>query len=530
MTSKWIRAWWAPVIATLATFIALASWAVSSPVGSSPDEDFHLASIWCSPVARGDLCEQGTKSKNREVSFSLTKRVACFAQDETKSAVCQERRNVFTSEKTAVTERGNFLSKYPPVFYATMSVFAGPDVQFSVIAMRLVNVALFCGLSLAAWILIGRRQRFVLGAAWLVTLVPLGEFMLASINPSSWTLAGTGTLFIVALEVLGIVVAGNPFAPNSSRADRRRFIGLLVVAAISFVMAAGSRADGALFALLAAALAFVITRAWSALGKRTFVVAAAVVVLAGVFLLVTRNTVFNPGELSDAERNAGAPGRAYLVVLGKNLLAPPDLLSQFFGTQGLGWLDTGMPAITTMGAMVVFVSVVAYRVVQARRQTLWILGIGIVMLFAVPIVYLQVRNAFVGESFQARYVLPLVVILAVVALSGGSDSEPAESLIPRRLAWLATPVLIVANSFALYANLSRYVQGGRASSWNLNDSQWWWVGLPSPMIVWMLGSVAFAIVAVLVMWPALRATVAPAATPSEVPPAVSKRRARKVSP
>jgi hypothetical protein len=49
------------------------------------------------------------------------------------------------------------------------------------------------------------------------------------------------------------------------------------------------------------------------------------------------------------------------------------------------------------------------------------------------------------------------------------------------------------------------------------------------MIVWMLGSVAFAIVAVLVMWPALRATVAPAATP-EVPPAVSKRRARKVSP
>jgi hypothetical protein len=350
--------------------------------------------------------------------------------------------------------------------------------------------------------------------------------MLASINPSSWTLAGTGTLFIVALEVLAIVVAGNPFVPNSARADRRRFIGLLVVAAISFVMAAGSRADGALFALLAAALAFLITRAWRALGKWTYVVVVVVVVIAGTFLFLTRNTVFSPGELSDAERNIGAPGRAYLVVLGKNVLAIPTLLGQFFGTQGLGWLDTGLPAITTMGAMVVFVSVMAYRVVQARRQTLWILGIGIVMLFAVPLLYLQVRNAFVGESFQARYLLPLVVMLAIVALSGGSDSERPEQIIPRRVALIATPLLIVANAFALYASMSRYIQGGKASSWNLDDAQWWWVGLPSPMAVWMLGSAAFAIAAVAVMWIALRR---PAAALATTPPTVLKRRAREVS-
>jgi hypothetical protein len=83
----------------------------------------------------------------------------------------------------------------------------------------------------------------------------------------------------------------------------------------------------------------------------------------------------------------------------------------------------------------------------------------------------------------------------------------------------------VANSFALYANMSRYVQGGRASSWNLNDSQWWWAVLPSPMIVWMLGSVAFAIAAVAVMWAVLRPSSAPATTP----PTVLKRRAREVS-
>ena len=68
-----------------------------------------------------------------------------------------------------------------------------------------------------------------------------------------------------------------------------------------------------------------------------------------------------------------------------------------------------------------------------------------------------------------------------------------------------TPVLIAANAFALYSNLSRYVQGGKASSWNLDESKWWWVGLPSPMTVWILGSLTFAVAAVVIMWPALRA-------------------------
>lgn len=500
MSSTWIRRWWAPVVATLAAFVALSSWAVSSPVGSSPDEDFHLASIWCSPAARGDLCEPGTVSKNREVSIAVSKRVACYAEDETKSAACQARLDVFSSPKRIVTERGNFISKYPPVFYATMSVFAGPDVQTSVIAMRLFNVALFCALSLATWVLISRRQRFVLGAAWLVTLVPLGEFILASINPSSWTLAGTGTLFVVALEIFGMLAAG-----TLRREDRRRFIGLCVVATVSFVMAAGSRADGAVYAIAASALAFVMARAWTRLGKWTYAVGAGVLLVAGAFLLLTRNTVFSPDTLSDAELNAGVRGRTFLSVLGKNLLAIPDLLGQFFGTQGLGWLDTGMPAITTVGATLVFVAVMTWRMVQAQRQTLWILGGCIVVLVAVPLVYLQFRDALVGESFQARYLLPLLVVLAVVALSGGGDSERAEPVIHRRIAILVTPVLIAANAFALYSNLSRYVQGGKASSWNLDESKWWWVGLPSPMTVWILGSLAFAVAAVMIMGPALSA-------------------------
>ena len=489
-----MRTWWKPAVATLAAFVALSSWAVSSPVGSSPDEDFHLASIWCSPAARGDLCSPGTKLKNREVAFALTKRVACYAEDETKSAACQVNRKVFETSKTAVTERGNFLSKYPPVFYATMSVFAGPDVRASVVAMRLFNVALFSLLTLSACLLVGRRWRFVLGAALLTTLVPLGVSLVASLNPSSWTIAGTCILFVVSSAIFENITNG-----RAIRHERGRFIGQAIVASISFIMAAGSRSDGALFALLAVSLAFGLARTWTVLRNWTLLIVAGFVVLTSAFLFVTRNTVFTPSELSDFERNAGKEGRAFLVVLGKNVLAIPDLLRQFFGSQGLGWLDTGMPAIATLGAMVVFVAVMSVRIVQARRQTLWVLGAGAIAVVLVPLAYLQVRNAFVGESFQARYLLPLVIVLAAVALAGGR-----EPVIPRRIAILALPVLILANAAALYANMSRYIQGGKATSWNLDEAKWWWTNMPSPMVVWIVGSVAFAIAATAVLWPAIR--------------------------
>ncbi|QIM19287.1 hypothetical protein G7066_13215 [Leucobacter coleopterorum] len=31
----------------LATLVTFGAWALSSPIGATPDEDFHLASIWC---------------------------------------------------------------------------------------------------------------------------------------------------------------------------------------------------------------------------------------------------------------------------------------------------------------------------------------------------------------------------------------------------------------------------------------------------------------------------------------------------
>ena len=44
-TTTWLR-WWR-VALPLALLVVFGSWAVTSPVGASPDDDYHLSSIWC---------------------------------------------------------------------------------------------------------------------------------------------------------------------------------------------------------------------------------------------------------------------------------------------------------------------------------------------------------------------------------------------------------------------------------------------------------------------------------------------------
>lgn len=67
------------VVGVLAALLAGLAWAASSPPGSSPDEDFHLASIWCPPPVESSGCELTQDAVNgteividRRVVASLT--------------------------------------------------------------------------------------------------------------------------------------------------------------------------------------------------------------------------------------------------------------------------------------------------------------------------------------------------------------------------------------------------------------------------------------------------------------------------
>lgn len=477
----------------LLAFVALSAWALSSPVGASPDDDYHLVSIWCAD-GPSETCLPGESELTRIVPAALLD-APCFALDSEASAACQ-RGIDFTDGPLVETDRGNFSGGYPPVYYATMNLFVGPDVEASALTMRLVNVALFVGLGTALYVLLAPRRRTTLLWSWAITTVPLGLFILSSNNPSAWTIMGVGFGWIALLGYY------------ESSGWRRVALGTIF--ALSALMASGSRGDGAVYTILAiAAVAFLVARrSW------TFVLDSILplVVATGAALMfrfsrpleIATVGLGTSGLTGEEATSPGLLGRAAY-----NLIQVPSLWTGVFGQYwGLGWLDTSMPAIVWLGALMVFVTVGFGAARGAGPRKILVLAGGAVVLLALPTIMLVAAGELVGENMQPRYLLPLIVLLAGMLLLPSGQREPR---LGRVLALLVAATLSVAQLVALYLNIRRYTAGFDVTTPSLGAGvEWWWAWAPSPNVIWIVGSVAFTIVMHLTLRMGL-STVAPVA-------------------
>ena len=97
----------------------------------------------------------------------------------------------------------------------------------------------------------------------------------------------------------------------------------------------------------------------------------------------------------------------------------------------------------------------------------------------------------VGQEVQPRYIMPLVIIFAGVALL--QAGRPARSVFTRVQTIVVVIGVSVANAVALHTTMHRYISGFNVFDWNLNHFQhWWWTGAVPPMAVWVVGILAFA--------------------------------------
>ena len=138
------------------------------------------------------------------------------------------------AEGLSRAERANADGLYPPLFYAAMSTLATTDVPSSVLAMRIMNSAFAVGLLTGVFFALPRRLRPALLVSILATAVPLGMFLLASTNPSSWAILSAATVWICLYGAM---------------LDRARKTRLTALAVFGGVIGAGARADSAAFAV-----------------------------------------------------------------------------------------------------------------------------------------------------------------------------------------------------------------------------------------------------------------------------------------
>ena len=438
----------------LLAVLALTCWALASPVGSSPDDNFHLASIWCGGGNKVDECHTLPDKSQRAVPEALGKSV-CFAFKPNQSAACQGTIFDGTQHRMVSTGRGNFGGTYPPLYYWTMNLFVGSNIVISAVLMWILNILIFVGLTTVLYRLLpaNRRSPLIWGLA--VSIVPLGLFLVASNNPSSWAIISASTLWISLLgyfEGSGI-----------------KKVGLGVIAALSALLGAGARADSAIYAIVAIGAVVLLT----ARPNRRWILSAllpfAMAVTAAAFFFSTQQSL---AAISGLPGYSDRQAYSWQMMFFKNFLFVPSLWSGVFGHSGLGWMDTVMPAVVWVGGFGCFAALVFAGIVSLSTRKLLAVSVVLGALWLFP-TYVSMRTGSVSATaVQPRYILPLITMLTgVVLLEVGAVRL---SLSKAQVVALVS-TLSVANTLALQYNIRRYITGADVTSWNLNAAvEWWW--------------------------------------------------------
>ena len=461
---KWV---WLPI----SFFLLGSAWAVTSPVASAPDDDYHLASIWCAQGDKDQACQDtGLDPRKFVIAAGAVNSAFCFATKPDVTGDCTA--SEVNSTEMILTDRVNNIQQlYPGGYYSVMSVFVGTDVEKSVYLMRLFSVFVVSVL-MAVLIRIvpsGIRQATLKAIA--VTFIPLGMFLVASTNPSGWAIAGTLFSFAFGLALLyrsswrhpgtwltAVALCVSAIMAMSSRVDSAAFIGVTTV--VVFILAGWRRITGNIpGSLLLVALA----------------VAGAV-----TYFMVT--PIQASGELGTSEQTSN--------LLLTNLVEFPYLVQGIVGGWPLGWNDTVLPAFISIVGLLV-IGAIAY----VGLSHLWVnksvaLAVTFIAFIGFPLVFMQTQGIAVGEVVQSRYLLPLFAVLITVVMIPARVKTPIQ--VQRVPVILIAIGLWISSGLAIWANAHRYSSA-------VVDTSSGSINLFSADIVWSYGPPLFLTITVAVL-------------------------------
>lgn len=424
-------------------------------------------------------------------------RSSCYAFHDEASASCQIPFLETGAKADTLSKRGNFQGTYPPLFYETMGTMAGPDIERSVMIMRLFNSALFVALaSLLYWLLpLGRRPMLVW--AWLLTTVPLGLFLIASTNPSGWAIIGVGMAWIALLGYF--------------ETEGRRRIALGALFLLSVFMASGSRGDSGVYVIIAIGIVLFLTFRREKSYYLAAILPVTAVVIPLAFVLTSRMIGSGVQGLGGAGPTVldEHPDLGTFGLLAYNLLNIPFLWAGAFGGWPLGWLDTSLPDIVLWTGAAAFLGAGFVGLASINRRKLIAIGGVFFLLVAIPVYVLTKGGDPIGANVQPRYILPLIVLFGGLLLF---DPPGKRIRFSRGQVVLIAFALAVSNFVSLQTNIRRYVTGIDEAGLNLDSGrEWWWDSPITPNAVWLLGSLAFAGTLILVVreiaWKPLDAVV-----------------------
>lgn len=481
--------------------LVLVGWLLAAPPGASPDDGYHLGSIWCADGYQEGICleDTGAQDSSRALVPQPVLELACFTYDGSRSAACQLEA-LDASMLRLVSASTNVDGARPSLYYRTMHLLIGDgrDVAAATARIRVANAAAAVLLVALTALLATRRLRTAFLMSWMVAAVPLGLFLVTSVNTSAWGIAGLTTAWANV-----ITAAHHPRLRNR--------VGATLLAALGIGMALGSRTEAVAHVGI---IAVALTAAWGAdrlqrsgwrmrdldgrAALRLVAAAGGLLILIAALVAVAPRSAGLDGILGDlrqgydrvAAREVGDP---FLSIL----FEVPTLWAGALGNVwGLGALDTPIPSLASFPLMGMFVGLVAIGLHRgARART-----VAVTLLFAALLVFPTFSLLRVGllvyEGLQPRQFMVLLFPLLGIALYR-LQGEPDLAL---GTAGRVTAVLALglAHSMALLVTIQRHTTGllpgflgePRHVAFG-REIEWWWASAPDPDVVWIVASLAY---------------------------------------
>lgn len=457
--------------------LTLCMWAISVPRGSTPDEGYHLASIWC---ARGEIEGKCQPLDRTEVlgSIVLTPYVSdfCFNRSPDLPANCVNE----LTDSTLVGHQRFDGKDFRILYYLALNPLSNLGPEIGVTMMRFVNIMIFV-LLFASLLFFGTNQVSSSAAiGLLMTLVPQGLYLISSVNPSSWAVTAVGLNWAFLLEA------------RSAQTTRRRAFFAACWALTTTLSLARLDSFGLLLFSTVAVIVFdrrASTTRNKRLGISLFVVIAMIYFahqfdLLRILLTSIRTTFLD--QRAD-----------FFIYWILHLIDIPAFSYGFnfedFGALG-GSLEILLPTFVPIIMSGLFITLLCWTFRNYSWRLVVFGASSIIFLFLVLIQQLAAESTYNPYWVQGRYILPFISFFlgfsVYLSLQGHSSSVQLFT------AKLTSVGISVAHSLVLLTVIQRYSVGSNKKFVSILDSTSWnYVPYLGGIVVWLVGTVAFAIFA-----------------------------------
>lgn len=469
------------LISALFGLLTLSAWAVSSPPGSSPDENFHIGSIWCGENFNDNNCKLISDNITDNSVVVQTPHVmdVCFIFYPDQSANCSSDER----SKTTTLMANNGL--YPSGYYKFMNLFVSGNSSLSIVSMRIVNSLIFLIMFFAALSLSSGLIRTSLVISVTATLIPLAIFLIPSVNPSSWAYTAAATNWVFLKNLF----------QRTEKSTSRKYLNLFLYL-VTILMALSSRWD--VMTYIAISTFAVLALVPKASRRNPLYILSILGAIALAYQSIFSR--INIGSATVVGFGGGDNSLNTTFLIRNNL---QNLITLYAGNAGynwgIGWLDTKLPEIVGILGILVWGiwtgRMLPQNSIQAYATSLFLFAI----IVFIPMYILVTEKLLVGQQLQPRYLLPLTPIFFGLVLSSAHIENLRLTAIKSNLN--ITVILVsISNLFSLHTNFRRYLTGLDYNEINLNlHKEWWWSTKIDPNLVFITGAISFLVMGYLVV-------------------------------